>query len=542
MDTQSFTNRLKLEEVTSAAMGAYNSTVPDPKGLVSFEIFGNVNTVERKTKYAFIELNGHFLHPQVYYELSRMIRGFEQFINGNEEYYIEDGKLLKVKQGQVLEKSVHHGSGLAFLYKHWNELNFKPKPSDAAATAVRKKFIHVLEKTEVFMSRCPVIPAFYRDVDMSTGRRKKTNIINVMYTRLILNAQTIKLGSATFEMYGMSSSHRKIQDTLIELYNHFVDMLSGTKGFIHRNIMGKTTDYSARSVISMPRYTGNSVKDEEVDFSHSAVPLSAILKCGAPFIHYGLKQMMQRILSRGNYVFYKNAKGKIERLALAHNIMDMVSQDNLERLIDLYDESKEHRLDPFLLPTEDGRKVPFFFLYTDPNKETVEQMLFANDTNIEDILLTDKISDMNLTELFYKIAYDTVRDKAIYITRYPIEDQHNIYPSLFNIVPCLYTEKIIIDGVLYPRFPKRIPKGMYLKHFFVDSLRVCPIYNKALGADYDGDMVSFQMAFTDEANEEAKKYIYSKTNMLNIGGGTMRMPPDVNLTSIYYLTYKRKNE
>ena len=50
------------------------------------------------------------------------------------------------------------------------------------------------------------------------------------------------------------------------------------------------------------------------------------------------------------------------------------------------------------------------------------------------------------------------KDKAIMITRYPIEDYQNIYPSLMNIIPYSKTKVATVNGVTYPRFPcmKRI--------------------------------------------------------------------------------------
>jgi hypothetical protein len=63
---------------------------------------------------------------------------------------------------------------------------------------------------------------------------------------------------------------------------------------------------------------------------------------------------------------------------------------------------------------------------------------------------------------------------------------------------------------------------------------------KALGADFDGDTGSIQGVFTNEANAAAKKYIYSKMNILDVGGGTMREISEVASQGAYYLTYRHE--
>jgi hypothetical protein len=48
------------------------------------------------------------------------------------------------------------------------------------------------------------------------------------------------------------------------------------------------------------------------------------------------------------------------------------------------------------------------------------------------------------------------------------------------------------------------------------------IYLKAMGGDYDGDMLYMRGVFTKEANAEADKLIYSKSNMLTANGSSSR--------------------
>jgi hypothetical protein len=534
-----FVENSNLQEVTSSAMFSQKSSAPAENGLVSFEIFGQPNSTERRTVYGYIDLHGVFIHPHVYLELARLYRGFPDLVNGNTHYCIVNRKLRKLKKDEEAPKNAPSGTGIPFLHKYWSEINFKPTPDDAPATATRMKFISLLSKDEVFLSKVPVIPAFYRDVSLESTKK---NDINVFYSRLISNAQVIKSGSTLFDLYGFSSAHRKIQDTLIEMYEYFITILGGTKGFIHQNIMGKTTDYSARSVITMQRFDGSTPTNSEVSFTHCALPLSMCIKMFAPFVRYGVKRIFESLIGGNKFIYSQNKDGRIERLEISPNVYDMISQDSLQQLIDLYDESKEHRFDLLTIPTVGGKKVPCLYLYNDPTtiEADKDKIVFGTDPSVEELILDNKVSTINMTELFYMAAYDTVKDKCIYITRYPVEDMKNIFSTFFNIVPCMDTEKRIINGVEYPRFPKRAKKNTILKHFFIDSLRFSPAFLKSLGADFDGDVVSCQGIFTQEANDEAAKTIHSKLNILDIASSSVREFPTVCAQSMYFLTYRKK--
>ena len=47
-------------------------------------------------------------------------------------------------------------------------------------------------------------------------------------------------------------------------------------------------------------------------------------------------------------------------------------------------------------------------------------------------------------------------------------------------------------------------------------------YLDTLGGDYDGDMLYMRAVFTQEANQEAERLIWAKTNMLNAKGEPAR--------------------
>jgi len=193
----------------------------------------------------------------------------------------------------------------------------------------------------------------------------------------------------------------------------------------------------------------------------------------------------------------------------------------------MYVDSKEHRLDYFTLEAKDGRRVPLSYISsagvsTDPLVE------------LKDVTCRP----LTLCELFYIIATKYCAGKYIETTRYPVEDRNNTFPSLPNIIPFYKTERRVIDGVEYKRFPvitkEDIEDIENMGRKFQDTLRMFPTFLPALGADFDGDQTSCNGVFTK--NSGCGEYIYSPANWINIGGGTMRSTGDIVAHTLYALT------
>ena len=296
--------------------------------------------------------------------------------------------------------------------------------------------------------------------------------------------------------------------------------------------MGKNVDFSARLVISCMDIQDSHTPDEMVaTFDKSIAPLFAIIKCFAPFIINGVEEIIKDFLQGSEYVIInengyiskdkpelaktKTSNQKYRRVKLASDWQKVLTLDYINNLIELYHDSHEHRLDLFTLPLEDGGNVPVgFYVNDDQNIDLEVDILTAG----------AKIQPLRLVHLFYIAAVNKIADKHIYITRYPIEDHNNTYPSRMNIIPYARTGKVMVGDTVYDHFPivnyEEDMKNIY--SMFIDSLIIFPGFLSALDGDFDGDQLSIIGIFTKEANQEAENFIHSVSNMISIDGSTSR--------------------
>ena len=523
-DPEQFIKQNELKEVTSNNIFIKKSSLPDPEGLGSYEIFGDIGTEDRKKTFAYINLNDTFIHPIVFEVLKLLKKSIVDCVYGYDDFYVEKGELLKVSDKNIPPHGTDVGNGFNWFKKHFREINFE-KEEMSNTVEERVFLIKNLSLNEIFITKFLVNPPYYREIDMSGGKK---NDINVFYQKLLSQAGVVRTTRALFGTSAVTDAHRKIQDILNEMYVYFTTFIGGSKAFMHQSGIGKAIDYSARMVISCAKLNSNDLKDMEVDFAHSAVPLFVVLEIFKPFIIYGFRKFIQDKINGSNFLFTIDPMGKLKRIELAPHWQEMLLEDNISKLINLYTDSKEHRLDTLTVEGADGNQYPLGYIEGD-------QVTTAPSGALGNI----NARPLTLCEVFYMIVMDgAVKDKNVLITRYPIEDYHNIYPSLMNIIPFYKYEKRTINGKVYPRYPIITPEDITdyrnIGKKFDDTLRLFPTYLSSLGGDFDGDTCSLNSVYTK--NSGCNEFIYSKLNIINTSGESCRPFSEALYHALYNLT------
>ena len=505
------TNGLEGKEVTNPILFEAGN-VPTPDGMLSLEIFG-MTSKERKENFAYISLHDYFLHPYVYKILLRLDRKIEAVVKGTRNFIInQEGQIVEDENGE---------NGCAWLYKNWEKIKFKRNQSN-----VRNERINLIEaytKDVIFVKRWIVIPAFYRDVNFqnSSSGKLSHNELTDLYCKLLRFANMVE---ATSEFAFMTNANRgKVQDTLVELYNHFKHQLEKKHGLIRRSLLGKTVDYGVRAVIAAPEFRNNKYNDNIVDFNHCAIPVSMICTLFFPFMLHELRNFFNEQYEMLNYKI-EDLSQYNKKLAGRADLLDFnfyYSDEYFKKLMDNFTRTYDDRFKKLEIPLRQEQPYPIYYKIKLQREDG-----------------TEFVRDMTITDALFIAANRAAADKHVFLTRYPITNHLGSFASKINISSTTQTEKLIYNGVLFKHYPK-IDLNMSnneISTYFYDVLKLSNVLLKQLGGDYDGDQMSIKGIFSQEANAECDKIVKSKANILDINASNVRKTENEAIQTLYTLT------
>jgi len=474
------------------------NNVPTDDGLFSYTLFGLSGSYDRKTIFGYIDLKKKFLHPVVYRLLVSIDRRISKIVDGSMYVTLDEKGLIVVDN----EKGK---TGLEFLHKNFDKINFK-----LTGSRVREEKIQVfksLKRNEAFLDKWLVIPAFYRDVNLSKSGSGKIGVdeINSLYTKIVSISNTLSVES-DYDFMGFISEN-KLQLYLLEIYETLTKSMAKKTGIIRQALMGKSIDYATRAVISAPRINSNEWDKQEIPFGYTGIPLAQLLVLYYPFFIYGISNYFEEIFNTTKYVLDQD---RVTQHALI-NPMDDYTPDKIKKMMNLYIKSIPDRFQRLPVNTENGTKY---------------LKVYEN----------DNLRDLTLTDLLFTVATKVCEDKMVYITRYPMETHQGIYPSKIKILTTYKTMDSSINSTYFNDYPYIDSSLPILDSTFIDTVVMNNSYLDALGGDYDGDMVSLRAVWSQEANAEAKKLLNSNSNLLDSSGSNVRTIGNEGVQTIFALT------
>lgn len=494
-----------------------NGNIPTPDGLLSLEIFGTTSK-ERKNNFAYIDLNDYFIHPFVYKQLLRLDRRIESIVKGTRKFIIND-------EGQFVEDEENGNNGCAWLYKNWSKIKFKRNES-----SVRNERITLLEAYDrkvIFTRYWVVLPAFYRDVNFQNADSGKLshNQLTDLYCKLLKYANMLQT-SSEFDFL-VNANKGKIQDTLVELYNHFKQKLEKKNGLIRKSLMGKSIDYGVRAVIAAPEFRSNTYDNNIVDFTHCAIPIALLCTLFFPFMLHEMRNFFKEQYELLNHKV-RHLEEYHPELSGSADLMDFESyynEDYYKKMMDVFTRSYEGRFAKVEIPTKQELPYPIYFKIQleRPNGEII-------------------MRDMTYTDVLFIVANRAAADKHVYLTRYPITNHLGTIPSKLNVSSTLKTECLKYNGTefkFYPVIDLSMSK-VEVSTYFYDVLKLSNLLLKSFGGDYDGDQLSIKGIFSQEANAECDRIVRSKANILDINGSNVRKSTNECIQTLYTLTKRPK--
>ena len=557
LDVEKFVKVNMCKEVSNPVF--FNGPVPTEDGLLSNEIFG-ITKAERAGIYAYIDLGGDFMLPLVYKTLLKLNGKIADVVNGTDFFKIDDkGDLVPDPDGDT---------GIDWFKKNFSKIKFKKNDS-----ASRNKRIDYIEKVKnkMWISKCIVIPPYYRDVDS-----KESGIgvgeINKLYSSLIMASKALKETSG----YGLTLSDTtkaRVQNILVQIFDWFGNgttingqetpaNLPGKMGLIKRGTLYKTIDYSARLVMSAPDVSGEDIDDLMVDMDHAALPLAAALCCFKPFILFWLRRFFEnRFAGKLEYPIMINEKESIMVPLVDYQIA--FSDIELDKQIERFIHGYSNRFIPIEIPvdkeefarrsknkeykdTVTGKpmnlsQINFWMYFTGYKLNNKEEYKETKQEYSETLKVNRRIT---WCDLFYMAACDVTADKMVLITRFPIDSYLNQYPSKVRIKSTVKTAPMVVQHdfednmTLYQWYPviEDTDINSNTSPVFEDTLSICNGLIGAMGMDYDGDTAITKPVYTIEANKECEKQANAKIQVLGMNGYTTRDISKENILCLYELT------
>ena len=433
-----------LKEVTNPTV-LTSSLSFSPDSFLSNDIFG-YSIQQRQTTFAYIDLQGHYIHPLFYNEIfSKTFKIVPRIISGDESVVVKGGKLISDPNGWT---------GIENLYKHWDEItNY-----GATETSVGNQILPEMAREDVFIDKFVVIPPFYHDADINHQTHKvKLTELTSMYATLLTDILFKQNNVSSFDIVTHGTT-LKIQEQLVTISNYLQQALAKKTGYIRQRLLSKKIDYGVRSVLTAPSFTGKDIDLNTLEYEKLYMPINLLTSAAYPFIVRFVTEYFQNI---ENNVLYDAPDNQPDHWKIYEPEYQFDSE-YIKTLIDNFNHFSASRFDPISIKIEN--------ISTGEQKEVVmkERKTFYKDKNFSMVDHTE-ITPVTITDICFRACYDSCYDRYAMFTRYPVLTSYGIFFAKIDILSTINTVPCEVIGQQYQKYPiiePKLPKADIESRFY----------------------------------------------------------------------------
>lgn len=479
-----------------------------PEGLFSTEIFGRVGDERRNLMFGYIDIKAPIFHPLVYMAITKLKRMYGEIMASKVWALWDDSKKDFVKANP----SQGARTGFAFFLEHWRDIVFEEGTSN-----LRSEYIKLVEKhKDIALTRYIVVmPAGLRDLEIDELNRKSEDEINKLYRSLIALSNIIVESSLTTNPEVVDKPRYDMQLKFVEIYDMIESLIKGKKKLYLGKVASRRIFNGTRNVITaMNTAVPVLGKKGAPDFNSTIIGLYQYLQATQPVsaaqVREFLAPMFPDVNAPAVLVDPKTLRPKDVFLHVRY-YDKWATTEGIEKIISSFKE-EDLRNQPLVI---DGYYLGLLYLGPDGTFK-----VFNDITQLPPGRLKEHVRPLTLTDLFYLSVYRHFHKYPIFVTRYPVTGIGSIYPSKTHLrVTVNFEERRMLgedwtdagdDFVAY-EFPIQ-------GSAFVNSLIPHSSHLKRLNADFDGDTSSGNIAYSDEAIAEAKKFFLMRKAYIGTDG------------------------
>lgn len=520
LDVDAFVHKSHALPVTSTMILEPSSSSFNKDGLFSEEIFGQMGTEERLTRFGYINLNTQIITPPVYVNLIKLGSFFKDLMSGN--VYATWNAASKMFERVVGDPENVPGAdtGYSFFLSHFHELEFEETGSLARKTKIDliKKYRNI-----ALCDKFLVEPAALRDVTTDSSGRLQQDDVNKLYTSLLAYASGIPPRTQSRLYDPIRSS---IQAKVVEIYEYFNNYLSGKRGFLQAYFAARRLALGTRNVIAAATYEATSPDDPQfLKVDETKIGLFQTLKGFTPPVIYWMRTLFINPIfgddgSNLKVPLVDPKTTNLEYVEISDETRNrFVTSDGIESWINRF-RNADVRSKPITIPSADGKKNYYaYMVYDDGNSVCFFRSLsdLENFLDSSQNLDKSKIRPLTWVEAFYIAAYLATINRHVFVTRYPVIEDTSCYPSKIHLASTNPGRVVVLRDLVSGGMPVlQLPQYPILGNSYFDVVSVSVSRLAGLGADHDGDTVSINSVLSVEANRELAKYLASPKSMVDV--------------------------
>lgn len=404
-----------------------SSDKSSPVGIFSPNIFG-VTELERIQKFAFINLNCYVMWPPLLDIMRRVdSKIFNCCTQGNAFYVIRNGVIQLAEPGDENTEETPMGMGPEFLYNNWDKIDKKRYFSNAGkyGNNEMKNVLLKYTRDDCFTHYQYVEAIAYRD-EMGDSSIL-TNDENILYADIIRFSNILSSGGL--------SKHRvdiviKVQQKVLELFDHVSSQDVGPHGNFRENILAKAVDDSSRMTIVPAVYSSRKLGMSRIGVESVGVPIQHLVANFRDFVVKYSKDFIENMYDQG--YFGDTNHNRIDPFYDKEFI-----EDKIAKMDDPY-----FRVSPFEKITNSGST----------EKLMVEMEIVKNGKSE---FITKPLYWIEFFYIVLERYMNVFESKSLWVTRYPVDSMLSSQP--LKPVPLTlnpkYLKEVNFMGFDYRDFP-----------------------------------------------------------------------------------------